>query len=161
MLKCTFEDGNEATQGLRHVVVDTLVLDGTKILLIKRTGKLLEGGKWGLVGGFVDRDENLHEAVVREVMEETGFTVKNISLFRIKDNPNRPSEDRQNVSFVFTCEAVEKIGESDWEVDDQKWFELSEVPEKEMIAFDHAEDIQLYMKHIKEKHRVALLSGPN
>jgi ADP-ribose pyrophosphatase YjhB (NUDIX family) len=57
MIICKFEDGGEAK--LRHVVVDTLVLKDNKILLIKRTGKLLEGGKWGLLGGYVERDENI------------------------------------------------------------------------------------------------------
>ena len=55
MLTCTFEDGNK--NSLRHVVVDTIVCKDGKVLLVKRIGKLLEGGKWGLVGGFVERDD--------------------------------------------------------------------------------------------------------
>ncbi|AKM81293.1 MAG: hypothetical protein UT13_C0001G0332 [Candidatus Pacebacteria bacterium GW2011_GWF2_38_9] len=142
MISCKFEDGNNAS--LRHVTVDALVLKDNKILLVKRTGKLLEGGKWGLLGGFVERDETLEEAVKREIREESGYLVKNINLLRIKDNPNRPHEDRQNISFVYVCEATEKVGESDWEVDDQKWFDLDKISEKEEIAFDHFEDVDFY-----------------
>lgn len=149
MINCKFENGKEAS--LRHVTVDTLVLNKNKILLIKRTGKLLEGGKWGLVGGFVDRNETLKEAVERETMEESGYKIKNIKLLTIRDNPDRPKEDRQNISFVFICEALEKIGDSDWEVDDQKWFDLSNIPDQEEVAFDHYEDIQLYLKHLENK----------
>jgi len=143
MITCKFEDGGEAK--LRHVVVDTLVLKGDKILLIKRTGKLLEGGKWGLLGGYVERDETLKEAVAREVMEESGYKIKDIELLTIRDNPDRPKEDRQNIAFVFTCEALEKEGDSDWEVDDQKWFDLSDIPAKDEIAFDHYDDIKFYL----------------
>jgi len=143
MITCKFEDGGEAK--LRHVVVDTLVFKNNKILLIKRTGKLLEGGKWGLLGGYVERDETLKEAVAREVMEESGYKIKNIELLTIRDNPDRPKEDRQNIAFVFTCEALEKEGDSDWEVDDQKWFDLSDLPVKDEIAFDHYDDIKFYL----------------
>ena len=72
MINCEFENGNKAS--LRHVVVDNLVLKDGKILLVKRTGKLLEGGKWGLAGGYVDRDETVKEAAKREILEETGYT---------------------------------------------------------------------------------------
>lgn len=147
MIDCIFEDGNRAS--LRHVVVDTLVLKDSKILLVKRAAKLLEGGKWGIVGGFVDRDETLAEAAAREVMEETGWQVKDITLFRIKDNPNRPGEDRQNVAFVYLATATEKTGEADWESDEQKWFGFDELPPEDQIAFDHAENIKLYQEYLK------------
>lgn len=145
MITCKFENGNEAF--LRHVVVDALVLKGNKILLIKRTGKLLEGGKWALPGGFIERDETLKEAIEREVIEESGYKIKNIKLLRFIDDPNRPNEDRQNIAFIFTAEALGKIGESDWEVDDQKWFDLNDLPPKKEMAFDHYSDIKFYLKN--------------
>ncbi len=147
MITCNFEDGNKAS--LRHVVIDTLVLKDNEILLVKRTAKLLEGGKWGLVGGFVDRDETLPQAVAREVMEETGWKIKDPVLLKINDDPNRPKEDRQNVAFVYFCNATDKTGEADWESVEQRWFSFDELPDKGNIAFDHAENIQLYRKYLK------------
>src|SRR5215471_14320648 len=79
MISCSFENGHKAS--LRHVVVDNLVLQGDRLLLVKRAAKLSEGGKWGLVGGFVDRDETIKQAVAREIMEETGYEVADITLF--------------------------------------------------------------------------------
>lgn len=156
MLTCKFEDGHDAS--LRHAAVETLVLRNNKILLIKRTAKLSEGGKWALLGGFVDRDENLKEAVEREVIEESGYKVKDIALLTVRDNPNRPKEDRQNISFVFLCEAVEKVGESDWEVDDQQWFDFKDIPLKEKMAFDHYENIELYLKYLDKKLDLPILN---
>ncbi len=115
MITCSFENGNKAS--LRHVVVDNLVLQGDKILLVRRSGKLSEGGKWGLPGGFVDRDETIKEAAAREIMEETGYTVADLTLFRIIDTPDRPAEDRQNIAFVHFCIAQERTGTPDWESD--------------------------------------------
>jgi len=145
MINCAFENGHQAK--LRHAVVDGLILKDNKILLVKRAEKLLEGGKWGLVGGYMERDENLKEAFAREIFEETGYRVDNITLLCINDDPKRPHEDRQNISFVFFCHAGKKEGESDWEVTDKKWFDLEDLPKKEEIAFDHYNDILLYIKY--------------
>lgn len=148
MISCEFEDGGKAS--LRHVIVDTLVIKDNKILLVRRTAKLLENGKWGLTGGFMNRDETTAETAAREVMEETGWKVKNLRLLRINDRSDRPKEDRQNVAFVYFCAAVEKTGEADWESDEQKWFDLDDLPPKEEVAFDHADSIELYKKYLKE-----------
>lgn len=155
MINCTFEDGGNAS--LRHTIVDCLVLRGDEILLVKRVGKLLEGGKWGLIGGFIARDETVAEGAQREIHEETGFNVNDLTLLRIIDNPKRPHEDRQNIAFVYFCQADKKDGEADWESDEQKWFKLDNIPPKEEIAFDHYEDIELYKKYLKEKFSLPVL----
>jgi 8-oxo-dGTP diphosphatase len=155
MISCKFEDGNDAL--LRHVVVDTLVVKDGKLLMVRRTGKLLEGGKWGVVGGFVDRDETTAQAAEREVYEETGWKVRDLTLLTIIDRPDRPHEDRQNISFVYFCRAVEKIGEADWESDEVRWFPLNELPPKDMIAFDHAYSIELYKKYLKDSSPLPIL----
>jgi len=149
MINCTFENGNKAS--LRHVIIDALVLKDDKILLVKRTKKLLEGGKWALVGGYVERDENLYQTVEREIREETGYTVKDVTFLCVRHNPYRPHEDRQNIAFVFFSTAVEKVGEHDWEEDETKWFDLDNLPESESIAFDHLKNIELYKEYKQNK----------
>ena len=156
MISCTFEDGGKAN--LRHAVVDALVLKDNKIFLVKRADKLLEGGKWALIGGFVDRDENLIQTVKREVFEETGYRVSDITLLTINDNPDRPHEDRQNIAFVFFCNAGEKEGKEDNESTDAQWYDFNNLPKKEEIAFDHYDDIQLYLKYINSNLQIPILN---
>jgi 8-oxo-dGTP diphosphatase len=146
MITCSFENGNTAT--LRHVVADSLVLQGDRILLVKRSNKLSEGGKWALPGGFVDRNETIKEAAVREIMEETGYEVADMTLLRIIDAPNRPAEDRQNIAFVHFCVARERTGVPDWESSDVRWFSLSALPEEREFAFDHYSNIRLYREFL-------------
>jgi ADP-ribose pyrophosphatase YjhB (NUDIX family) len=160
MIKCTFEDGNQVL--LRHVCVDTLVIKDGKILLNKRGTfggrKILEYGKWGVIGGFVERDETLEQAVKREIKEETAWVIKDLFLLRINDDPNRPKEDRQNFSFVFVANADYRDGEShDEEVLSLEWFDLNDLPESEELAFDHEENIELYKKWLKEKFSLPVL----
>lgn len=153
MISCTFENGNKAS--LRHAIVDAIVVKDGKILLVKRSGKILEGGKWALVGGFIDRDENLEQALKREVLEETGWSVKTPNLFRIISKPDRPNEDRQNIAFIYICEADQLVGKPDWESDEQKWFKLNNLPE--VFAFDHLENIELYKKYLEKDFALPVL----
>ncbi|MEK7597128.1 MAG: NUDIX domain-containing protein [Patescibacteria group bacterium] len=156
MITCTFENNNKTS--LRHVTVNAIVVKNNQVLLGKRgtfNGKpILESGKWGLLGGFFSRDENLIEAVKREVMEESGWEISDLKLFRINDNPNRPREDRQNVDIIFTANAVKQTGRSDEEVTRLKWFDLDKIPE---MAFDHGDALELYKKYLKENFPLPVL----
>jgi len=143
MISCIFE-GQTNIVHLRHVVVDMLVIEGRKILLVKRGGKWLEKGKWALPGGFLDMDETGEQAALRELKEETGYTGKIIKLFQIVDNPRRRHEDRQNVSLVYLVKPLKKIGESDDEISEVKWFALDNLPLAQDFAFDHWEVIERY-----------------
>lgn len=147
MITSTFEDGNQ--NSLRHLTVNCILTKDDKILLGKRSKGLLEAGKWCLLGGFTNRDETTAQACAREVLEESGWTVANLRLFRINDNPNRPHEDRQNVDFIYIANAVEKVGEKDWESEDLQWFNLNNLPQEDEIAFDHSDSIGLYKKYLE------------
>lgn len=159
MLTCFFENNDKAF--LRHVTVNAIVIKDNQVLMGLRgtfNGKpLLESGKWALIGGYFDRDENLTQAVKREVMEESGWEIDNLKLLRINDNPNRPKEDRQNVDMIFVGEAVRQIGHTDEEVTKLKWFDLDKLPPADMIAFDHGEDIEIYRRYLKEKFDLPVL----
>lgn len=160
MINCVFENGNKAS--LRHVTVNAIVIKNNQVLLGKRgtlNGKpISESGKWGLLGGFFGRDENLVQAVKREVMEESGWKIGNLQLLRINDNPNRPKEDRQNVDIIFIAVAIKQVKVSDEEVTELKWFDFDKLPPKESIAFDHGEDLDLYLKYRNNKLILPILS---
>ena len=159
MITCTFENNNKTS--FRHVTVNAIVIKNKQILLGKRgtfNGKpILESGKWGLLGGFFDRDENLTQAVKREVLEESGWEINDLKLFRINDNPNRPREDRQNVDIIFIANAVKQIKTSDEEVSKLQWFDLDKLPAKQEIAFDHGDSLESYKKYLKEKFPLPVL----
>ncbi len=144
MITCYFE-GSKKLVHLRHVVVDMLVIDGRKILLVKRAGPWVETGKWALPGGFLDSDESSQEAAVREVKEETGYESEVIKLFMVNDNPCRPHEqNRQNVALIYLMKPLKQIGQPDDEVSEVKWFDLDQLPPAQDFAFDHLETIRRY-----------------
>ena|SRR3989344_5313555 len=155
MIKCTFENG--VNTNLRHVVVHAIVEKEGKILLEKRALDLLEGGKWSLPGGFLDRDENAVEGVLRELEEETGWKGEVISLFRINTSPNRPHEDRQNVVLEFIVKPLQKINKPDSESSEIEWISIGKLPQFEEFAFDHGEIIRLYLKYRKNPFLLPLV----
>lgn len=154
MITCTFEDGGKGR--LRHVVVHAIVEKDGKILLGKRTGKILETGKWALPGGFVDRDETVSQAVLRELREETGWEGEVISLFRINSNPNRPHEDRQNIAFDFLVKPLRQIGNKDHESSKVEWISIDKLLPMDTFAFDHGDSIKLYLDYRKESFPLPL-----
>ena len=55
--------------------VGGLVINEQRELLLVRRAREPGKGKWGLPGGFVDRDETIEQALSREVLEETNLRV--------------------------------------------------------------------------------------
>jgi ADP-ribose pyrophosphatase YjhB (NUDIX family) len=147
MITCTFEKGYKAS--LRHVVVHAIIEMDGKLLLEKRTGDLLESGKWSLPSGFLNRDETAAEGIVREVKEETGWDSEVITLFRINTNPDRPHEDRQNIALEFLVKAIKKTGEPDKESSKVEWIAIDKLIPLSDFAFDHGETIKLYLQYRK------------
>lgn len=156
MITCAFENGNMAS--LRHVVVHAIVEMDGKILLIKRSRSLsLEGGKWALPGGFVDRDETAGEAAVRELREESGWEGEVVSIFRVNTNPNRPHEDRQNIAMDFLIKPLQKAGNMDHETTHVEWVSLDSLPSLDVFAFDHGESIGYYLQYRAKKFPLPIL----
>ena len=56
------------------VGVGAVVIDGTKVLLVRRGQEPLKG-EWSLPGGALELGETLQQGVVREVLEEHGLIV--------------------------------------------------------------------------------------
>ena len=61
-------------------------------VIFDRRGRLLlqqrsDGGQWGLPGGSVEIGESIADAVVREVREETGLTVKPRRIIGVYSEP--------------------------------------------------------------------------
>jgi len=79
----------------------TVVLNGCKILLIKRN----DDGLWAIPGGLVEVGETAAEAAQRELFEETGIRAEVIRLLGVFDSRIWKSKtSMQLFHFVFQAE---------------------------------------------------------
>lgn len=90
-------------------------------------------------GGHIEEGESLHDAVVREVYEETGLTIENPKLVGIK---NWPLDDGGRY-LVFCYKATEFSGEiHSTEEGEISWISKSELPHME-LAYDMLESLRM------------------
>ena len=59
----------------RRRSVAGIAFDGASFLLAKRKNSGQQGGRWEFIGGKAEDGETLHEALIREFKEETGFSI--------------------------------------------------------------------------------------
>lgn len=158
MINCTFENGNIASPGLRHVTVGALAYNEKgQVLLVKRSEKYSRPNTWTIPGGFMDRDKTIVECVVKELQEETGLKGNVRELFHINDNPSRPKEDRQNVDVIYLVEIEDGNFSHDDEITTIAWFDRSNLPEEKDFAFDHRDTILRYFEYLEKQFSLPLI----
>jgi ADP-ribose pyrophosphatase YjhB (NUDIX family) len=82
------------------VGVGAVILDGRRVLLVKRGGQP-SAGKWSLPGGLVDLGETTVQAVAREVAEECGLQIRIAGLAGIVDRVVRDDAGRVRYHYVL------------------------------------------------------------
>jgi ADP-ribose pyrophosphatase YjhB (NUDIX family) len=82
------------------VGVGGIVIDGARVLLVRRTQPPL-AGRWSLPGGLVETGESLAEAVRRELKEETGLDVTVGPLVEVVERVVRDPEGRVEYHYVL------------------------------------------------------------
>ena len=112
---------------------------GIEILLITRKNPPFQNS-FALPGGFMDMDETLHQAAVRELKEECNIEVDSLKQFGIYDEPERDPRGRTLSAIFYTIIDKKpnnlKAGDDALQV---KWFQLNSLPK---LAFDHTKILQ-------------------
>lgn len=129
MKKCP-NCGNEMYPPVSTAII-VLIRKGKEILLVH--ARNFRGTFYGLVAGFLETGETLEQCVQREVLEETGLQVKNITYF---GNQPWPYPSGLMVGFIADYESGE-IRLQDDELTAAAFYSkenLPEIPRKLSIA---------------------------
>ena len=135
------------------IAVDAIVFgyanNELNVLLIKQKFGVLKN-QWALVGGFVNDNETLNDAVNRELLEETGIKVNFLEqLFTFGDNVERdPRFHVVSVAYFALVNSTKLNLKADSDAEDAKWFSISKLP---ALAFDHKDILKTAQKRLKSK----------
>jgi ADP-ribose pyrophosphatase YjhB (NUDIX family) len=113
--------GGPSTGGTMCMVLD----EQNRLLLVKSSYRRL----WGFPGGFLDPGEDPLIGAEREVVEETGMTVRDTTLVRV-----RPRKSHTDYLYIANAH-IQGAPTTAWEIGATGWFPLDRMPELHPIAF--------------------------
>lgn len=135
------------------VTVDAVVVQSGHVLLVQR-GAMPGKGLYALPGGFINQNERIEDAMIRELREETGIKVPapvlrgSIKERGVFDDPNRSLRGR-TITHAFYIElapgTLPKVKGSD-DAAAAKWVALADLPKMERTFYeDHYAIIQKFI----------------
>lgn len=101
--------------------VKIYVFQGDNLLLTKITGR-----GWDLPGGHIEAGETPEEAIVRELQEETGASIKNFVFIGYLKITNQQENERNKKYPKESCILVYKSYEAEVDANHKFQFEASE-----------------------------------
>jgi 8-oxo-dGTP diphosphatase len=138
------EQGADATEGRWLVIPRVLcfVLNGDDVLLMKRApNRRIFPNRYNGVGGHVERDEDPLTAARREIHEETGLEVRELTLRGIHNID--AGESNGILMFVFTATSDTRAF-----VDHQEEGTLHWVNRDALLSLDLVEDLPLVLPRV-------------
>ena len=137
------------------LTVDCVIfgLDSTKqlkVLLIER-GMDPFSGSWAFPGGFVEMEEDLKTAALRELAEETGLRDIFIEQLYTFGAPGRDPRGRVvSVAYWGLIPLTAYPIRSASDAKQVQWFSIEQLPE---LAFDHQQIFDLALRRLRNKIR--------
>ena len=132
-----------------NVGVGGAVVDDSRLLLVRRSSRRGRGN-WQIPGGFVEQNETMELAVVREVEEEAGVETTVQGVLGIR---NRYDEEGGNSLYIVML-LSRQSGEPNpdmKEVDRAEYFTLAEIQALEQIS---PVNIEVAKRALSKDHRM-------
>jgi ADP-ribose pyrophosphatase YjhB (NUDIX family) len=137
--------------GFRHyahsqVTACAVVVDDRERVLLTRRARPPYEGYWDLPGGFVGEAEHPHDAVRRELREETGLEIEPGELIGIWIDryAERGEDGPATMNLYFTASASGGEGEPSDDVAELRWVTPEEFPPADELAFHIGEVLETW-----------------
>lgn len=155
------EKPNSESGSIDPAVMNSITIDctifgfekGSLEVLLVRHAKGISKGKWGLPGGWIQKNESIDSAAHRLLWELTGL--KNIYLEQLKafGEPNRFPEERIiTVGYFALVKRKDYKVKAGFTASEAKWFKIDEVPP---LIYDHPLILEYSIKNLRNKVRHA------
>ena len=111
--------------------------DEGRLLLTRRAHEPFKG-RWDIPGGFLDEDEHPLDGVRRELREETGLEVEPVDFLGVwMDRYGGDSTAEATLNLYWTARVTGGEAAPADDVDDLRWFERDQLPERDELAFEN------------------------
>lgn len=129
------------------VVIFTIQQGVLKVLLVKR---LIDPfiGQFAIPGGFVLEVEDLEQAAVRELREETGVSDVYLEQLYTFGKPDRDPRGRVVTVAYFALISADRELKAGTDAADAAWFPINDLPP---LAFDHAAILDYALERLRNK----------
>ena len=122
--------------------------DALQILLVRRKYEPYKG-MWAIPGGFVEDNEELEAAAIRELQEETGLVVPAMTQLHTFGKVGRDSRGRTvTVTYYAFADAATQQVQGGDDAAEAEWVFVIGITE---LAFDHMEMLDMAMKTVVPK----------
>lgn len=134
-----------------QVTVDTVIFTiqsgALKVLLVKRRIPPF-ANQYAIPGGFVHEDEDIDQAALRELREETG--VADVYLEQLYSFGNTERDPRGRVITVayFALISADRPLEAGTDAAEANWWAMDQLP---TLAFDHDKILQYALDRLRNK----------
>ena len=136
---------------IKQVTVDIVIFtiqEGVlKVLLIKRAIPPFLG-QCAIPGGFVHEDENLDQAALRELQEESGVTDVYLEQLYSFGDPNRDPRGRVITVAYFALISPDRKLMAGSDAAAAAWYPIDQLPP---LAFDHATILNYALQRLRNK----------
>ena len=129
------------------VVIFTIQEGVLKVLLVKR---LIEPfiGQFAIPGGFVLEGEDLDQAAVRELREETSVSDVYLEQLYSFGKPDRDPRGRVVTVAYFALISADRKLKAGSDAAEAAWFDVNDIPP---LAFDHATILKYALERLRNK----------
>ena len=118
------------------------------VLLVKRKYEPFKDG-WALPGGFVLENENLEEAVQRELVEETGVKINYLEqLYTFGDLERDPRGRVVSIAYFGLVKPNAFNLRASTDAEEAEWFSIKKLPK---LAFDHKKILKIAIERLQGK----------
>ena len=137
------------------VTVDIILFvfqeDQLRVLLIRRANDPFKG-KWALPGGFIGENEDLYDAALRELKEETNVSNVYLEQLYTVGKPDRDPRTRVITVAYFALLSAEEVAQQEvhgaTDAGEARWWDIYSLPE---LAFDHQQILDYALQRLRWK----------